>query len=439
VTVYRPKGRNVFLSDFELFGERHAESTRLTTKREAEVWEKQKIQRLRERAAGVAVFDAADSPFLQDWAEVYLAHAAKTLRRPERVRDLLRVALQFWGRRPAKGAVDGAPYHDLRLGDVVRDPFWLIKYDTWLSTRLTARGQRLAGQTRNQYRSVVSQMFALASAPVYRSRTGVVTNPMVGLARDAIVRRSVTLSPEQIRAAVGACAWHVRLAIAIGVYASKLRLSNILRLEWGVHLDPELTTIVVTEHKGSGSRGGGKPLVVAIADPLRAVLQEAQRRDPRSRFVVTYRGRPVQSIRGGVRMGFTRAGLTYGYSQADGATFHTLRHAMATLAARLHRVDLQPALSEHDRMTLMGHTRMQTTLSYTHVPAGDELAAAQRMAAAVRLEDLVASASTARDGRVPYVRRRRTGKTDGTATADPAKAQQIAVVVQNDPDPADQG
>ncbi len=409
MSVFRPTGYKSYRADFVLFGQRHCLNTGLTTKREAQQWEAAEQRKLRERHAGIGQPDRVESPRIQEWAEVYIHHARKTQSRPERIEDLLRVALQFWGRRPGRDAMPDAPYHDLRLGDVVEDPFWIVKFDDWLGTRRTGRtkanpsGRPLAGQTKNQYRSVVSQLFDLAAQPTYRTRTQVTANPMRGAFRDRPVRRSATLTPDEIRRGMAECNLHVRLAMAIAVYAPKLRLGNILALRWNHEVSPDLSVIVVTEHKTA--RATARPLIVPISAPLRVLLLQVQQQ-ARGPYVVTYRGRPLKTIRNGVRCGFERAGLTYGYQDAHGVTFHTLRHAMATLLARLHRVDGLGPLSEGDRMRAMGHTRVETTQGYTHVPLEDQVEAVERIAAAVPLADLFIDQGAA-DGRPRYRRTRR--------------------------------
>lgn len=123
MTVYRPPDRSAYRYDFEFKGQRHAGSTGQTRKDLAELFEADLKRKLRERAGGFPV-SPEDTPRFQDWAETYFEHARKQMTRPERVEDLLRVVLRFWGARPERERgkiriVEGEPYHDLRLGDVV--------------------------------------------------------------------------------------------------------------------------------------------------------------------------------------------------------------------------------------------------------------------------------------------------------------------------------
>jgi integrase len=239
----------------------------------------------------------------------------------------------------------------------------------------------MAGHTKNQYRSVVSQMFDLAAAPAYRQRTGVLTNPFRGAARDRGRRRTVALSIPEIQAWLSHCSRHVGLAMTIAALAPKLRVSNILQLRW-MNTDPELTTIIVKRHKTAHRTN--RPLVVTISQPLRRLLQVIrQQQVDGSQYVITYRGGPVASIRDGVRMAAIRAGIAYGRDTDDGATFHTIRHSLATMLARLARIDGQRPLSTEERMQIMGHTDAQTTHWYTHLSGEDEIGPSERIGAIV--------------------------------------------------------
>jgi hypothetical protein len=71
-------------------------------------------------------------------------------------------------------------------------------------------------------------------------------NPMVGVPRDRRVVRDVELSVEQLRAWLAHASYHVRLAMSIAALAPKLRRSNVLGLEWNVHVDRALTRIAST-------------------------------------------------------------------------------------------------------------------------------------------------------------------------------------------------
>jgi len=383
MTVFRSSDRKAYRYDFCFNGRRHQGSTKQVRKADAELWESKLKLQLRQQLGGVASLSAGDTPAIQEWAEIYYTDVEPRLRHPERVADILRVVLRFWGRKPARAtaknrAYQHEPYHDLHLGDPIADPYWVVRFEAWMAAR------QQSGQTRNQYRSTLSQLFDLAMQPAYRARTGVILNPFRGIRRDPPRRRVTTVSVDELRAWLAAASYHVRLAMGIAALAPTLRLGNILALTWAAHLDRDLTRITVPEHKTMADTG--QPLVVLVSAQLRAILLDARRRSP-STSVVNYRGRPVETITGGVARAAARAGLTYG--RANGVTFHTLRHAMASLFARLSDVDGGPALSESQRMRLMGHSRLETTQIYTHLAGADQQPHLERLSAAVPIVDLV--------------------------------------------------
>lgn len=393
MSVYRAKDRRTYRYDFWFQGTRYSGSTGQLRREDAERWEKREQLRLAQRAGGVAPFVVGETPRFQDWAEIYYRDAVGRMKRPDRVKANLRVVLRFWGARPTapKRATDGAVYHDLRLGDPIVDPTWIVRFEAWLSTLPVWRHRRGQGlevragavgrsaQTRNQYRSLLSQLFVLAMRPAWRAQTGITVNPFVGVARDQPRRRTVALDPDELRRLIAAAAPHVRLALCIGALAPKLRRANILGLRWD-QIDPHLNWITVHDHKTD--RAARRPLVVPVSAQLREVLLDARARAPKATHVVTYRGQPLKDIRDGVRAAAARAGLPYGRGLEHGLTFHTLRHTAATVLAEL--VD-----DPTRRQATMGHQRLETTQQYTHLRPRAELDPIERLAEHLQIADLV--------------------------------------------------
>lgn len=398
MSVFRPKGKDgristkVYRYNFAFKGKRYSKSTGLTTKREAEKFESDLIRKLREQAAGVAITDPSDSPRIQDWADVALKDARRRTDHPERLEQLLRRVLQFFGAAPRGAVIDPllAPYHNLTLAQVAQNPDWVIKFEDWLERQTVATGpypkdgsprarQPMAAQTQNQHRSAVSVMFDLAASPLYRKRTGVIANPFAGVPRPRGRRRVVALTIPQIGLWLEHASRHVALSMVIAVLAPKLRLGNVLGLRWS-QIDADYTQIMVTEHKTA--RDTGRPLVVRISAPLRQLLKAIRKDQPRrATHVILYRGRPIESINDGVRNAAARAGVPYGLLTDDGATFHTIRHSLATLLARLHREDDGPPLTMDERMGMLGHLIAGTTLWYTHLGSDAEQGATDRIGA----------------------------------------------------------
>lgn len=375
MTVYKRGG--VYQYDFRFKGQRHKGSTQQLTRDDAEQVEHELKKQLRQQAAGVAPAQAKHTPAFSDWAEIYLAQKARELRSPEDLERVLAVVLRFFGRRP-KAPAPGEPYHDLRLGDLVVDPFWIERFERWMADR------GVSGSTRNHYRSAVSGMYRLASAPTFRMRTQIFVNPMAGIWRDPPVNREVALSIGQLRAWIAAASYHARLAVAIGALAPKLRLQNILDLRWGRDVDEELRWITVQRHKTR--QRTGRPLVIPVSAQLRQILIDAQARQGGravpGAHVVQYRGRAVKSIRGSVQNAAIEAGLPYGLKALGGVTFHSLRHTAATFMAEL-------GLPEKKRQEVMGHSSIHTTQKYTHLKPVHLEESVEQLSAAVPIADLV--------------------------------------------------
>jgi integrase len=394
VTVYLPKGRRTYRYDFEWRGRRYFGSTGQSTQRNAEEFERKERVRL-ERQAGDLSLRAEETPRFQDWAETFYLHKAQRLKRPDLLEREIRVVLEFFGaERPPAGASKRRnppprrvvpvtpPFHDLRLGDPIENPEWITAFEEWMSQR------RIGGSARNHYRSVLSGMYRVAKLPQYRRATGIRSNPFEDIERDPPKRRRVTLTPEQLRAWIAHASPHVQLALAIGALAPKLRLGNVLGLEWARHIDEDRRYITVADHKGD--RDQPEPLVVPVVDQLRLILLMAENAAKQNAaktgksvpaWVVAFRGRRVASIKRGLKEAARRAGITYGL-KVGGATFHTLRHTMATILAEL-------GVPEQHRKESLGHSDLSTTQIYTHLRPMHLVAPLEQLAGALNLLDAV--------------------------------------------------
>lgn len=395
MTVFRRRrGKirdRVYSYDFQFQGARYKGTTHQITREAAEQFERNEKDRVRRRAAGLYVEPrASDTPRFQEWAETAYDVISRRVQNAERAEFLLRAILKFWGAKPEPDSgvkVDeAAPYHDLRLGDVVRDPHWIERFEKWMAKR------GLAPQTKNHYRSMTSMLYRIAIEPAWRQETGIITNPMAGVHRDRVVWRKVTVTPAELRAWIDHAPYHVKVAVAIGALVPKLRLRSILDLRWKEHVDLRANRIVVWKHKTAMDTGA--PQVWPITPQLRRILLDAQRRAGDSEHVVNYRGKPLKNISGGVNEALKRAGLTPG--RAGGVTFHSLRHSAATELVRRHGLARAK--------DAMGHRSLETTLGYTHLVADDQLEPARALARTYQIADLITGGSSARtvDGRRAY-------------------------------------
>lgn len=372
MTVYRPSDRRAYLYDFVFRGHRYKGNTAQTRREDALLVEARLKVRLRQEAGGIAPFDPIHTHRFQDWAQVYLEYQRRYTDRPDLIHRALLVVLEFWGAKPrrprpkpavARVSTVPPPYHDLRLGDPIADARWLRQFEAWI------RARGVSGSTRNTYLSVLSGMYRVAMQPEYRAESGITTNPFIGIRRSLQGGRTVALEADVIVQWVQEASYHVALAATIAALAPKLRLGSILALTWAEHVDLERRTITVARHKTS--RRTGAPQVTPISDQLLEVLQDARLRAPHATHVITWRGRPVDSIKTGAKRAAVAIGLTWGLR---GVTFHTLRHSIATLLAQM-------GISERIRMELMGHAEIQTTQKYTHLAARAQVAPHEALSA----------------------------------------------------------
>ena len=358
---WRPPGSSV--------SRRYAGTTGQLTKDAAERVEQQVKQRVREDAYGIAPFDRLSTPSFQAWAVEHVAHLERRGRASAALKQVLRLCLQFWGRRPlelpdpalarprvraqvaaARARMEAAPYHDLRLIDPITTPDWIERFEAWM------RSRALSGSRRNHYRSAMSGLYRTAMLPAYRGKTRITANPFLGVERDRVPQRTAVLSQDELRAWMTAAPPHARLALAIAVYAPELRRGSILALRWDEHIDAALTRITVPVHKSA--RWSGRPQVVPIVPDLRTILVWARQAAPDSTHIVSYRGQPITRIERGLRAAAAKAGLVYG--QHGGVTFHTVRHTLATWLAEWGHGDAI-------RQLVMGHQSAATTQRYTHL------------------------------------------------------------------------
>lgn len=379
MTVYFDKRRGAYRWSFEFHRQRHQSPRTFPTKREAKAAEEVRRTSLRRQRAGLEAPPTERAPTFSEWAGVYMTYVERLakdghIKRPDIIDGNLRVVLRFWGKRPRKKATieAGAPYHNLRLDDPILTPKWLREFDTWIDQR------KVKPWTRHHYLVTMSRLYWLALHPEYRQDAGTIAyNPFAGRPRPRGARRTVTVTPGELLRWLTAASYHVRLAMAIAALAPKLRLQNILQLQWA-DVDLERNLIVIWRHKSDRS---GRPMVSAISPPLRTILHHARAQYPYADHVVLYRGKPVQKIDTAVKAAALAAEIRYG-RDVGGATFHTLRHSMSTLLARLGRKPLELQMA-------MGHADYATTTRYTHLDVEDERTALDALGERLAIEEVV--------------------------------------------------
>lgn len=405
MTVYLPKGGKSWYYDYRYKGQRFRGPTQQLNRADAALVEAQiKLQQRRE-AGGIAAFEVGATPRFQQWADVYLRYQKKYIDRPDLVASGISAVLEFWGAKPKKpkrrptgtnARRTPPPYHDLRLGHPIADPSWITKFEKWIEQK------GVSGSTRNTYLSILSGMYRVALQPEYRKVARIPDNPFLAIRRSGKRSRLVALPMDQVKAWMAFAPPHVRVAMAIASLAPKMRLKTILNLQFGVHINADLTQIVVYEHKTRKANEGrpqvtpvgSSPEIVARGDAERSQLQDildAIRGNAKTGYVITYHGEPVRSIKTATMRAAKAAGLTWGASVNDGVTFHTIRHSIATFLAEL-------GIGERLRMELMGHSEMRTTQQYTHLAAASQVQPHAQLSDALAIKDIVLG---------PHVPRRR--------------------------------
>lgn len=380
MTVYLPKHYRSWRYDFWLFGERHQGSSGLLTKAEAQEFELELKNKIRRRRAGLEAASASDTPLFSTWAAVTYCHHKnrKKLKRPEQLKTNLRMAMSFWGERPAKNPLPDAPYKNLRLGDPIASPELIEEFEQWMERR------GMSGSRKNHYRSACSIMYKLALQPAFRAKSQVRENPFEHIQRDRVPKRIRTYTVAQLRAVIERAPWHVRIAVAIGALAPKLRLRNVLDLRWSEHIKPDLSEISDPDHKTDQETG--LPLIVRVSSELRRVLENA-RQHRHGAYVVHYHGRHVSDIKTALRAAVRKAATdlrdkSLVWGKANGVTYHSLRHTMATELARM-------GVPEALRTRVMGWRDPQTAKIYTHMVPTDEEAPLEALGRRMPLADVI--------------------------------------------------
>lgn len=389
MTVFRRRRAGtrdrVFSYEFVYAGQRYRGSTGQLTKDDAEVWEREEKKRVRRVVAGLEVDRPVEGIKFQEWAEQYFEIKSREVTSHDRLEFLIRCVLRFFGAKPdpKTSAIDPtAPYHDLRLTDVVRERYWVERFEQWLREP-DAQGRIRSPQTRNHYRSGVSGMYEVACRPTFQGVTGVSVNPFAGIQREKRRKRRVTISPSDFRALLTHASYHVRLALSIGALAPTLRYASVLSLQWS-QISKDWTYIRVDEHKTDDITDA--PQMVPVSSQLREILQHAKARAPRkSKYVVTYRGKRLKSIRDGVRAAALQAGIKYG--RGEGFTFHYLRHTAPTVLSGL-------GVNAFVLRDLMGHADITMTAEYTHAVTPVVAAAAEQLSGMFQVTDLVTAQRT---------------------------------------------
>ncbi len=189
MTVHKAKDRATFRYKFVIDGKVFQGNTKQIERGDAEEFEEREKRKVRRELAGLPPLEQPAPPFAL-WSKAYLKYLRQRgkVRRVDRIEDLLRVVLRFWGAKPRQDAVAGEPYHNLTLADPVRDPEWIERFEDWIRKRRVRIGtdddgdpiyRPVGAQMRLHYMSVMSRMYRVAQLPKFRKKTGITTNPFL--------------------------------------------------------------------------------------------------------------------------------------------------------------------------------------------------------------------------------------------------------------------
>ncbi|MHC4357711.1 MAG: tyrosine-type recombinase/integrase [Planctomycetota bacterium] len=169
--------------------------------------------------------------------------------------------------------------------------------------------------------------------------------------------RTRYLTEDEYYRLLDACAPHLKPIVILAVHTG-MRMGEILGLEWSM-IDFQNDNIVLYKTKN------GKRRDVPINETVRATLEELPH-GPDSRFVFANRkGDPYKSVNTSFPKALERAGI------AD-ATFHDLRHTAGSWM-RMDGADLA------DIREVLGHSRMEMTLRYSHLGPSHKKRAVQKL------------------------------------------------------------
>ena len=143
-----------------------------------------------------------------------------------------------------------------------------------------------------------------------------------GLTKKASNARERILSQDEYQTLMLFLPSHIRLAFAMGLYTG-MRRGEILKLTWDkVNLETKLIELKASDTKDNEAR------TIPVGKELYKMLLEYRKPEG---YVIQYRGKPVNDIRGAIRAACKKAHIPYGRNVKNGVTFHDLRHTFNTM------------------------------------------------------------------------------------------------------------
>ncbi len=183
-------------------------------------------------------------------------------------------------------------------------------------------------------------------------------NPLIGLKPFKEFPRSRTLTQEEYNRLLSQCAPHLRAMVELA-YVTAMRRGEILNLRWNqVDFKHRIILLEAADTKTQEKR----------EVPFDAKLVETLQRVPRtlgSRFVFTFKGKPIKDIKTAFRRACARAGI-------GDFKFHDLRHCAVT--------NLRKAgIPDNVVMSISGHKTTAMFRRYDAVDRSDRQGAIDRL------------------------------------------------------------
>jgi integrase len=155
---------------------------------------------------------------------------------------------------------------------------------------------------------------------------------------------------------------HIFGMLVIGFYTG-MRKGEITKLTWEkVDFQNREIRLKATDTKN------GRARTIPMGDFLFEFLNSLPKHNDN---IFTYRGKPVNDIRNGLRKACEKAGILYGRFKEGGFVFHDLRHSFVTM---MRKADVQQSV----RRSISGHSTVEMDDRYDTVDKDDKVAAIAR-------------------------------------------------------------
>ena len=177
--------------------------------------------------------------------------------------------------------------------------------------------------------------------------------------------RDKVLTLDQVESLMVALPRHTKAVLATGFYTG-MRRGEILNLTWDkINLEKRVIRLEASDTKDH------EPRVIPISNELYPILTSIPRA-LHDNHVFLYNGKPVRSIRDGLKTACDKVGIVYGRFAKDGFVFHDLRHCFNTYMRKA-------GVPESVIMDITGHSTREMFDRYNSIDHGDRRQAVDQM------------------------------------------------------------